>query len=347
MVLLAGAPTPTGGRSLRGFRTFPNAAADIVGSHNSPPEGGDDARGGDVEREIDGEAGTPGVREPRARQGHVLTGLVGRGIQKSRSPAMHEAAGRHCGLALEYRLLDVDRMGPPTPSLGAILDRAEAEGFAGVNVTHPYKQEVLRHLGRISDSARAVGAVNTVVFGDGERIGHNTDSWGFREAFRAELGDARRDTVVLLGAGGGGAAVSHALMETGVGRLLVIDPEPDRAAALVAKLDAQFGGGRVVVAANLAGAIAAADGVINATPVGMDSHPGSPVPDDLVRPSMWVADIVYFPIETELLRTARAKGCRTMGGGHMAILQAARAFEHFTGLTADVETMRAAFLAAG
>jgi len=259
---------------------------------------------------------------------------------------MHEAEGRRHGIDYEYRLLDVDRMGPPAPPLGEILDVAERDGFAGLNVTHPFKQEVLRHLDRLSDSARAIGAVNTVVFGPGERVGYNTDYWGFREAFRTELGDVRRDTVILLGAGGGGAAVSQALMDVGVGRLLVIDPDSERAELLTKKLGGQFGADRVGSASDLAGAIAVADGIVNATPVGMEGHAGSPVPNDLLRPSMWVADIVYFPLQTALLRAARDKGCRTMGGERMAILQAARAFEHFTGRPADVETMRAAFAAA-
>ncbi|MCB1496343.1 MAG: shikimate dehydrogenase [Bauldia sp.] len=290
---------------------------------------------------------SPGARAPQVRQDRIRVGLVGRGIQKSRTPAMHEAEGRRLGLNYEYRLLDADRMGSPAPSLGDILDKAERDGFAGLNVTHPFKQEVLGLLDRVSDSARAVGAANTVVFEAGERVGHNTDYWGFREAFRGELGDAPRDTVVLLGAGGGGAAVSHALLDLGVGRLLVADPEPDRAGTLTARLGAQFGDGRAATADDPATALAAADGVVNATPVGMEGHAGSPVPEDLLRRAMWVVDIIYFPIETALLRAARDRGCRTMGGERMAILQAVRAFEHFTGIAADVGTMRAAFAAAG
>ena len=158
----------------------------------------------------------------------VLVGLVGKGIQLSRSPAMHEAEGRRLGVDYEYRLLDVEQMGPNPPSLAEIVRRAEREGFSGLNVTHPYKQEIVGHLDRLSDNARAIGSVNTVVLSNGERAGHNTDLWGFREAFLQELGDAKQDRVLLLGAGGAGAAVAHALLDIGVGR--AVDPRSGRLA---------------------------------------------------------------------------------------------------------------------
>lgn len=272
-----------------------------------------------------------------------LVGLIGRGIQMSRTPVMHEREGRRRGLSYVYKLLDTDRMGSNVPSLGELVQFAESFGFSGFNVTYPYKQEILDHLTELSDDARAVGSVNTVVLRQGRRIGHNTDLSGFREGFRQSLGDAKRDTVLLLGAGGAGAAVGHALLECEVGKLLVHDIDAARAQALVARLAQRFGDDRVGTVQALAEAAFAADGLVNATPVGMAGRPGTPLAPDLIRPSMWVADIVYFPLETELLKVARRKGCRTMDGAGMAIQQAMGAFEHFTGIAPDGATMRAAF----
>ncbi|HHZ10208.1 MAG TPA: shikimate dehydrogenase [Rhizobiales bacterium] len=275
----------------------------------------------------------------------VLVGLVGRGIQLSRTPFMHEAEGHAQGLAYVYRLIDTDRMGTPPPALADIVRQAEFFGFSGLNVTFPYKQEILPLLDELSPAARDLGSVNTVVLRDGRRIGHNTDMWGFRESFRQAMDGVPRDIVLLLGAGGAGAAVGFALLELGVGRLLVHDVEPSRAEALSARLETRFGAGRARPTAGLADAAAEADGVVNATPVGMAKMEGTPLPPELVRADHWVGDVIYFPIETPLLRHARRLGCRTLSGEGMAIGQAARAFELFTGLPADTERMRAAFAA--
>jgi len=224
-----------------------------------------------------------------------------------------------------------------------LLLAAERTGFSGLNVTHPCKQAVLAHLDELAPDAAALGAVNTVVLREGRRIGHNTDAWGFREALRRGLPGASLERVVQLGAGGAGAAVAHALSSLGVGELLLYDVDSGRAEALAERLAAQGAAGRIVVAPDLARALAVASGLVNATPVGMAAYPGLPLPAELLRPELWVADIVYFPLETELLRTARAIGCRTLDGSGMAVFQAVRAFELFTGRTPDPERMRRHF----
>ncbi|GIL00633.1 MAG: shikimate dehydrogenase (NADP(+)) [Alphaproteobacteria bacterium] len=273
----------------------------------------------------------------------VLVGLLGRGIQLSRTPAMHEIEGAAQGLKYIYRLFDTDVM-PSGITIAEILRSAEICGFAGLNITYPYKVEVIGHLDGLSAAASAVGAVNTVIFRDGRRTGHNTDLWGFAESFRRAMSGAARANIVLLGAGGAGAAVAHALLECGAGVLHIFDADGDKAAALAADVCAAGGPGRALALAELdAAAIAAADGLVNATPVGMASRPGTPLPANLIGPGLWIADIVYFPLETELLRHARRIGCRVLAGSGMAILQAARAFEHFTGLTPNERRMEAAF----
>jgi shikimate dehydrogenase len=148
-----------------------------------------------------------------------------------------------------------------------------------------------------------------------------------------------------VGAGGAGAATAHALLELGTQSLAILDVEPERAKTLAEKLAAHFSDRVILPATHLARAVGAANGVVNATPVGMATHPGSAVPTDLLRSDLWVADIVYFPLETQLLGAARAAGCRTLDGGGMVVFQAARAFEIFTGCKADGERMRRHFTA--
>ena len=275
----------------------------------------------------------------------VQAGLIGAGIQGSRTPALHEREGAEQGLRLIYRRIDLERLGLGPEALPELLTAAERMGFAGLNITYPCKQAVLPLLDELSEEARALGAVNTVVLRDGRRVGHNADLSGYAEAFRRGLPDVPRGRVVQIGAGGAGAAVAHAAMRLGVDRLTVFDTEKARAAQLAADLVARYGAGRAAAAAELPSAMAEADGVINATPVGMAKFPGSPLPATLLRPALWVSDIVYFPIETELLRAARAAGCRTLRGGGMAVFQAVEAFRLFTGIAPDAERMLRHFAA--
>lgn len=269
----------------------------------------------------------------------VLAGLVGAGIQASRTPALHEREGAEQGLRYVYKLIDLEALSLDAGILPEILTAAQRFGFAGLNITYPCKQTVIPLLDDLSPDAEALGAVNTVVLKDGQRIGHNTDWWGFAESFRRELPDVRRDRVVQFGAGGAGAAVAHALLTLGVGQVLIIDTYEERAEGLAAALRERFGHDRAIANPILADAVAGADGVVNTTPVGMAKYPGMAMPADLLRPELWVAEIVYFPLETQLLRAARARGCRTMTGGGMAVFQAVGAFRLFTGKEPDAARM--------
>ena len=271
--------------------------------------------------------------------GKVRVGLIGSGIGPSKSPALHEGEAAALGLDLEYRLFDLDVLGVGVEALPRLLAETERQGYAGVNITHPCKQAVIAHLDAIGAEAEAIGAVNTVVFRDGRRQGHNTDAWGFGEAFRLGLPGAPLDKVVQLGAGGAGAATAYAVLELGAGRLTLIDAEPDRARALAERLGSRFGEARVSASDDARTALRTASGLIHATPTGMAGHPGLPLPAELVRPGLWLAEVVYFPLETELLALARRRGARVMDGGGMAVFQAVRAFELFTGLTPDAQRM--------
>lgn len=269
----------------------------------------------------------------------ILAGLIGAGIQASRTPAMHEHEGDAQGIRYLYRLIDLDQLQLDSSALPDLLSAAERMSFTGLNITFPCKQAIIPLLDELSDEARGIGAVNTVVFKDGKRIGHNTDCLGFLEGFRRGLGDVKRSQVVQMGAGGAGAAVAHALLSEGVEQLTIFDVELERAQSLAANLNEHFGSPRAQAGSDLASAVASADGLVNTTPMGMAKLPGMPIPKALLRPALWVAEIVYFPLETELLREARAIGCRTLDGGNMAVFQAVKAFELFSGVEADAQRM--------
>jgi shikimate dehydrogenase len=206
---------------------------------------------------------------------------------------------------------------------------------------------VIPLLHELSKDAAAIGAVNTVVLRGGRWIGHNTDWWGFAEGFRRGLAGVKLRRVVQLGCGGAGAAVAHALLTLGVGELVLTDVDAGRAEVLAASLLGRFGAGRAIAAARPDEATRSAEGVVNATPIGMHGHPGLPLAPELLRSDLWVAEVVYFPLATELLRRAREVGCRTLDGGGMAVFQAVRAFELFSGVPADADRMARHFAAMG
>jgi shikimate dehydrogenase len=278
------------------------------------------------------------------QQPSVLVGLIGAGIQASRTPAMHEREGGEHGLRYLYKLIDLDLLQLDAAALPELVTAAERMGFAGLNITYPCKQAVIPLLTGLSQAASAIGAVNTVVLSGGKRIGHNTDSSGFAEAFRRDMADAPRERVLQLGAGGAGAAVAHAVLECGARHLAIVDVDRQKAAALVDGLRARFGADCAEAVTDVVGAVAKADGLINTTPVGMAKLPGAPIDLALLRRELWVADVIYFPMETELLARARALGCRTMSGAGMAVFQAVGAFRLFSGREPDPERMYRHFL---
>ena len=271
----------------------------------------------------------------------VLVGLIGAGIQRSLTPAMHEEEARHHGLRLHYQLIDLDRNGAGADHLGSLVASARMMGFAGLNITYPCKQAVIPLLDELSEEARAMGAVNTVVNQGGRLVGHNTDGSGWSWGFRRALPDADLRRVVLLGAGGAGSAIAHAVLRLGARKLRLVDSDAARAAELASRLNSLYGEGSASAVSDIAQALSDATGLVHATPTGMDKMPGLPLPQALLRPDLWVAEIVYFPLETQLLQAARACGCATVDGGTMAVGQAVGAFELFTGIKPDAVRMEA------
>jgi shikimate dehydrogenase len=268
----------------------------------------------------------------------VLTGLLGAPIAHSASPAMHERAAEALGLRCHYQLIEV--AGAGRDDLKLMLEGIRRLGFAGINVTFPYKEVVVDLLDERSPGAAAIGAVNTVVVRDGRLIGHNTDTTGFSRAVRSFIPDPARSAVAVIGTGGVGKAIAFALAGLGVADIRLFDTDRGKAEVLALQLKPQS---QVTIAGSIAAAVAGANGVVNGTPVGMLPNRGTPVADSLLHAGLWVADAVYSPLWTPLLIAAKAKGAAVMTGRELAIYQAADAFELFTGLVPSTAEMGVAF----
>jgi shikimate dehydrogenase len=266
-----------------------------------------------------------------------LTGLIGAPIAHSASPAMHERAAEALGAHCHYQLIEV--AGADRDGLRALLDGVRLLGFAGVNVTFPYKEAVVALLDELSPGAAALGAVNTVIVRDRRLIGHNTDETGFARAVADLVAASAGRPVAVIGAGGVGRAIAFALAGLGVGDIRLFDADRAKAESLAAAI----GGQRATAADSVGQALRDAAGLVNATPVGMLPSRASAVPEALLHDGLWVADAVYWPLWTPLLMAARARGARVMTGRELAIFQAADAFALFTGLTPSTIEMGHAF----
>lgn len=267
----------------------------------------------------------------------IRLGLFGSGIARSKSPLLHELSGKLCGLEVSYERFDLDEIG---------LDRFEeqlteraAEGFRGVNVTHPVKERAAR-LVKVTDPDMArVGSVNTVLLSDG--VGFNTDYSGFIRAYRGSFGHSSPGTVLLVGAGGVGRAVAFALWRLDrEARIVIVDVNATKAAELASELGTA---GAIASGQNLgelAGLAAGATGLVNCTPLGMHGHAGSALPADLIGNQSWAFDAVYTPVETEFLRAAKSRGLQVMSGYELFFYQGIEAFEVFTGCQVDEASLR-------
>ncbi len=274
-----------------------------------------------------------------------LAGLVGAGIGASLSPPLHEHEAAVHGLRYLYRLIDVEDLALGIEQTPELIRAAQQLGFNGLNITHPCKRIAVDALDDTSDEVAVLGATNTIVFRGGRAAGHNTDWSGFAKGLRHGLPGAPLGHVVVVGAGGAGLAVCYALGRLGASHITIIDIEQARADSLVDTLTLRLGPARIATADidALPRTLAHADGLVHATPTGMASHPGTAVPAQALHSRLWVADIVYRPLQTELLRAARRAGCRTLDGGAMAVFQAADAFALFTGIAPDIGRMLAHF----
>jgi len=277
----------------------------------------------------------------------MLLGLIGANIQGSMSPALFADAFAAADIDGYYHLIDADRL--PGRRLPDLLQAMKTLGFAGANVTYPFKQEIIPLLDAVDPEAAQVGAVNTIAIApDGRATGYNFDRRGWRKSFEATFGSesAKNQTVVQIGAGGAGRAVAYALMDLGVGTLILHDLDTAKAEALRSEIAAYYSAARCRLVSDLDRDLAGADGVVNATQLGMSGFPGNPVPVDAIKPQHWAADVIYTPMQTAFLKAAAAKGARVLNGAGMCVYQAAEAFRQFTGVTPDVARLHRAFAAA-
>src|SRR6266704_3226134 len=286
----------------------------------------------------DDEIMSPAVRPIAPADRRFLTGLIGAPIAHSASPAMHECAAEALGAHCHYQLIEV--AGAGREELRALLDGVRRLGFAGVNVTFPYKEAVVDLLDELSPGAGAIGAVNAVVVRDGRLTGYNTDTTGFARAVTPLVTASLHGAVAVIGAGGVGKAIAFALAGLGVSELRIFDTDHAKAAHLAARLEGHV---RTAVAHSVEDALRGVAGVVNGSPVGMLPSLGTPVPDNLLHAGLWVADAVYCPLWTPLLTAAKANGATVMTGRELAIYQAADAFELFTGLVPSSAEMGIAF----
>jgi shikimate dehydrogenase len=266
--------------------------------------------------------------------GHTnVVGVIGSPIAHSLSPVLHNAGFAAAGLDWCCVAFDVAD-GDAARALGGMA----ALGIRGLSVTMPHKTAVATLVDDSTPEALALGAVNCVIRQpDGRLLGHNTDGAGFLDSLRidADIDPAGMD-VVVLGAGGAARAVVHALGTAGVGSVVVINRNAERAARAAALA---FGRGRV----GSLDAVEAAELIVNATPVGMGAGATeSPLPADALHAGHVVVDLVYHPTDTALLKAAHSAGAITLGGLGMLVHQAAHAFTRWTGVDAPVEVMRVA-----
>ncbi|MGB8397641.1 shikimate dehydrogenase [Bradyrhizobium sp.] len=267
-----------------------------------------------------------------------LTGLLGAPIASSAAPAMHERAAAALDLCCHYHLIEI--AGATREELSVLLEGVRRLGFAGINVTFPYKEAVVDLLDELSPAAALIGAVNTVVVRDGRLTGHNTDTTGFARAVSELVSASSHGDIAVIGAGGVGKAIAFALAGLGVAGLRIFDRETAKATQLAAQLQGHV---RTSATHSVEDALHGVAGVVNASPVGMLPSLETPVPDHLLHAGLWVADAVYTPLWTPLLKAARARGATVMTGRELAINQAADAFELFTGFAPSPAEMGIAF----
>lgn len=285
-------------------------------------------------------------QQPGPLRGHRhLVGLIGEGITESFTPALHEAEAAALGLDYEYRTFDLIELGKRAEDVGELLAEARRGGYTAMNITHPCKQLVMDIVDALDVRAEHLGAVNLVVFGDEGMTGYNTDWMGYRDGLVAGLPRASFDRVVQIGCGGAGAATAYALLSCGAAELDLFDLDDARSDHLAHRMRSLFPTQTIATISGdgLAGALARASGVVHATPLGMLHHPGVAFDVDLLAAGAWVSDVVYRPLETELLRQAGDRGHPVLDGGRMAVGQAYASLQIITGVAPNRARMEEHF----
>ena len=268
---------------------------------------------------------------------HLQLGLIGDKIQASRSPDLHRLSGRLCGIDVSYELLIPPARGE---TFDTVFDHCRTSGYRGINVTYPYKESVLARLVAPGPDLLALGACNTVVFeADGPR-GANTDCSGFASAFRHRFGGASPGVVAMAGAGGVGKAIAFALVGLGASEIRIFDADRAKAETLAAALVPRAEGTRIALCDSMIAAAEGADGIVNATPLGMAGIGGNAIPDSALEGAAWAFDAVYTPEWTNFLTRAREACLDILSGYELFLFQGIDAFRIFTGHEVDAGALR-------
>ena len=260
-----------------------------------------------------------------------ITGLFGYPVEHTLSPAMHNAAFAHLGMDYCY----VPFLVHPD-SLGKAIESVRALNLAGVNVTVPHKEAVIAFLDKVNEEASFIGAVNTIVPREGVLTGYNTDGRGFMRSLGEKGIEISGRKVLVVGAGGASRAVGYYLSET-AGHLAIYDVDSAKLTRLVSDLSQIRTNVSALASVNGLGEF---DVIVNATPLGLKQGDPSPVDTSSLSSRQTVCDLIYKM--TPLLKSAEAKGCRTMDGLGMLLWQGVLAFELWTGILPPVEIMREA-----
>ncbi len=271
----------------------------------------------------------------------LRVGLIGKPLTRRHSQVMHDAAFDAAGIDGRYVLLELE-----PGAVEEAVREARGRDWLGLGVTAPYKRLVAGLCDEIDADAETIGAVNNVVrTASGRLVGFNTDAPGFRAGAELAMGRSLAGAdVVVAGAGGAAHAVVFACLHAGARRVTVGNRTAVTAARLIEHLTGVGSGARSAVGLSGPGfetALRSADLAVNATTVGM-LDPGATIPVELLPASATVFDLVYVPLETPLLRAARARGLRAANGSEMLIQQGAIAFERWTGMAGMADVMRAA-----
>lgn len=265
-------------------------------------------------------------------------GLIGKNIGRSRSPFLHETAGRLCSLPVTYQRFDLADGGDDFPTA---LRRCAEQGLVGVNVTHPFKEQAAGAVSIDDPFVRRIGAVNTVRFDAGGWKGFNTDFSGFIRAYGERFGRTSPGIVAIVGAGGVGKAIAFAMVRLGATEIRIADPDRPRRDRLVEALSGTGVAAPILTADSAAEIAGGADGLVNCTPLGMVGYPGTAIPATLVDGQRWAFDAVYTPVETTFVQTARAAGLEVMTGFDLFFFQGVDAFGIFCGRTPDTAALAA------
>lgn len=269
----------------------------------------------------------------------IRLGLIGDSIARSQSPRLHRLAGRLCGLEVTYERLVPADLGVP---FDTVFARCIDAGYRGINVTYPYKEQVVARLDVRDEGAARLGACNTVLFEAPRPLGFNTDRSGFIAAWRARFGAGTPGSVAMAGAGGVGKAIGFALDTLGAQSLVLFDPDRAKAQALADAIQRAGGSMRIAIADTMEAACETADGLVNCTPLGMAGKPGTAFPARLMGTARWAFDAVYTPVDTEFLDDARAARLEILSGYELFFHQGIDAFRLFTGRDVEEPALRKA-----